>query len=201
MRWPPFNTIIELPRYHRPDLARQRVSVPVRNPKALHRRNAVTLMVRDYPPPSSGGDLFTSQHPDRQEMRSDQYPSGGTGRIQRTRAVSMHVSALLSAPSHLSRRLNRTASPAIHSGGHQHVGTQPVSTTGQIPAGRWGGRSRFPLALQGLLPCDFRYAVRPRSMRHYYYSTILHRFRILVVGKVSVVYHTGRRPSAYTIAA
>jgi hypothetical protein len=30
-------------------------------------------------------------------------------------------------------------------------------------------------------------------MRHHYYSTIVHRFRILVVGKVSVVYHTGRR--------
>ena len=30
-------------------------------------------------------------------------------------------------------------------------------------------------------------------MRHYYYSTIVHRLRILVVGKVSVVYHTGRR--------
>ena len=27
-------------------------------------------------------------------------------------------------------------------------------------------------------------------MRHNYYSTIVHRFRILVVGEVSVVYHT-----------
>jgi hypothetical protein len=34
-------------------------------------------------------------------------------------------------------------------------------------------------------------------MVHRYNSTIVHRFRILVVGKVSVVYHTGRRPNTY----
>jgi hypothetical protein len=99
---------------------------------------------RDYPPPSSGGDVFTSQHPDRQEMRSRQHPSGGTGRMQRTRAVSMDVvTNLLSAPPHLSRLRNRTA-----------------SMTSQITAGRQGGRSRFPFALQSLLPNDFKYAVR-----------------------------------------
>ena len=39
-------------------------------------------------------------------------------------------------------------------------------------------------------------------MRYYNYSTIVHRFRILVVGKVSVVYHTGRKlNNAYIIAA
>jgi hypothetical protein len=86
----------------------------------------------DYPPPSSGGDVFTSQHPDRHEMRSRINPSGGSGRVQRTRAVSMET-ALQSASSHLSRIRNRT-----------------VST---------GRRSRFPFALQSLLPSDFRYAV------------------------------------------
>ena len=96
---------------------------------------------RDYPPPSSESDVFTSQYPARPEMPSPQYPSGGTGRMQRNRSVSMmDATALQSAPS--SRR-NRTASTA----------------TGQTTAGRQGGRSRFPFALQSLLPNDFRYAV------------------------------------------
>jgi hypothetical protein len=99
---------------------------------------------RDYPLPSSGGDVFAPQHPDRQDMRSRQYSSGGTGRMQRTRAVSMDVvTNLLSASPHLSRLRNRTA-----------------SMTSQITAGRQGGRSRFPFALQSLLPNDFKYAVR-----------------------------------------
>jgi hypothetical protein len=97
---------------------------------------------RDYPPPSSGVDVFTSQHPDRQEMHSRQYPSGGTGRMQRTRSVSMDVTALQGAPSQSSSRRNRTTTTA----------------TGQITAGRQGARSRFPFALQSLLPNDFRYA-------------------------------------------
>jgi hypothetical protein len=92
---------------------------------------------RDYPPPSSESDVFTSQYPARPEMPSRQYPSGGTDRMQRNRSVSMmDATASQSAPS--SRR-NRTASTAT--------------------AGRQGGRSRFPFALQSLLPNDFRYAV------------------------------------------
>jgi hypothetical protein len=98
---------------------------------------------RDYPPPSSGGDVFTSQYPDREDMRSRQNPPGGTGRMQRTRSVSMDVTALQGAPLQSSSRRNRTAS----------------SATGQSAAGRQGARSRFPFALQSLLPNDFRYAV------------------------------------------
>jgi hypothetical protein len=97
---------------------------------------------RDHPPPPSGVDVFTSQHPDHHEMRSRQYPSGGTGRMQRTRSVSMDVTALQGAPSQSSSRRNRTTTTA----------------TGQITAGRQGARSRFPFALQSLLPNDFRYA-------------------------------------------
>jgi hypothetical protein len=89
------------------------------------------------------GDVFTSQHSDRQVVHSRQYPSGGTGRMQRNRSISMDPTALQSAPSQLSSRRNRTASTA----------------TGQITAGRQGGRSRFPFALQSLLPNDFRYGV------------------------------------------
>jgi len=38
-------------------------------------------------------------------------------------------------------------------------------------------------------------------MRHNYYSTIVHRFRILVVGKVSVVYPITQAVDSYTILA
>ena len=97
---------------------------------------------RDYPPPSSGGDLLTSQYPDRQEMPSRPHPSGSTSRMQRTRSVPMDVSAppSSSAPSRMSRQKNCSAS---------------------LTAGRQGDRSRFPFALQSLLPNDFRYAVGP----------------------------------------
>jgi hypothetical protein len=86
--------------------------------RTIARSQSATLSQRrhddggDYPPPSSGDDVFISQHPDRQEMRSRQYPSDGLS-----------------------------------------------SATSQIPAGRQGGRSRFPFALQSLLPNDFRFAV------------------------------------------
>jgi hypothetical protein len=149
---------------------------------------------RDYLPPSSGGDVFISKFPDRQEMPSRQYPSGGAVPMQRNRSMSMDVTALKGAPSHSSVRRDRTTSTAVQGSGHQRVGTKSMSAaTSQTPAGRQGGRSRFPFALQSLLPNDFRYAVRPSSLRYYYNSTIVHRFRILVVGKVSIVYHTGRR--------
>ena len=118
---------------------------------------------RDSPPPSFGGDVFISQHPDRQEMASRQYPSGGAVPMQRNRSMSMDVAALKGAPSHSSGRRNRTTSTAVQgsSGGHQRVGTKSMSAaTSQTPAGRQGGRSRFPFALQSLLPNDFRYAVR-----------------------------------------
>jgi hypothetical protein len=109
------------------------------------------------------GDLFTSQRPDRQEVRSRQYPSGRMSPLRWIRSVSMDVTALQSAPSHLSRRRNRTASTAGHGDGHRRVGIQSMSglssATGQITAGRQRGRRRFPSTLQSLLSNDFRYAV------------------------------------------
>ena len=69
----------------------------------------------------------------------------------------------LSAPSDSSGRRNRTVSMPVHRGGHQRVATKPItgrsSASSKIPAERRGIRSRFPFALQGLLPNDFRYAV------------------------------------------
>jgi hypothetical protein len=67
--------------------------------------------------------------------------------------------------SHSSGRRNRSISMAVQRGGHQRVGTKSIlgrsSTTTKIPAERLGSQSRFPFALQGLLPRDFRYAARP----------------------------------------
>ncbi|KAI0276096.1 hypothetical protein BGY98DRAFT_736516 [Russula aff. rugulosa BPL654] len=132
----------------------------------------------------------------RQGMPSRQYSSRKTDRMRRDRLVSIDVTALRSAPSHLSDRKiwsappaiygsgyqrprqrttshssgrrNRSISMAVHRGGHQRVGTKSIlgrsSATTKIPAERRGSQSRFPFALQGLLPRDFR-------------------FRILVVGK------------------
>jgi hypothetical protein len=108
------------------------------------------------------GTLFTSQYLDHQEMsRSD--PSSGTGRIERPRHVSMNAAAQ-SAPSQSSSPRNRAASTvAGHGIGRQRVATKSMSgmssATGQIAAGRQGGRSRLPSTLQSLLHNDFRYAV------------------------------------------
>ena len=132
--------------------------------RARAQAQGATLSQDGSPPPSPRGDVFTSRHPDRQEMRSRQYPSGGTGRMQRTRSVPMGVTVSPSAPSDWSRRTNMSASPVVHGSGHQRVGTQPMSSlssaASQITAGRREGQSRFPFALQSLLPNDFRYAVR-----------------------------------------
>ena len=74
--------------------------------------------------------------------------------------------ANLSAPSDSSGRRNtRTESMAVRRSGHQRVGTKSISgrssATTKIPAERRGSQSRFPFALPGLLPRDFRYAARP----------------------------------------
>jgi len=143
---------------------------------------------RGYAPPSSRDDAFTSHHPDRQEMHLRQNLSGGMAPMERTRSKSMHATAFQGAPSPSSSRRNRTTSTAVHGSGHRRVGTQSMSglssATGQI---RQGGRSRFPFALQSLLPNDFRYAVGRCLLRPWLLSSIVHRFRVLVVGKVRVI--------------
>jgi hypothetical protein len=141
--------------------------VRVRNLKALHRRNTVTMLVGTCLSHPGVIHSFTSQHTDRQEMGSRQSPSSGAGRMQRTRSSSMDITALQSAPLPPSSRRNRTASQAtaVYGSGHKRVATKSMSglssATGQITPGRQGGRSRLPFALHSLLPNDFRYAVRP----------------------------------------
>lgn len=154
---------------------------------------------RGYPPSSSGGDVFTSKLPDLQKTYSPQHPSGGTGPMQRTRSVSMSVTSLQGARSHSSGRRTWAASISSHGHEYQRVGTQSTSglpsETTRMLAGRQEGRPRLPFSLHSLLSNNVRYAVRRCFTSHYYYCTIVHRFRIIVVGKVSTgaVHHTGRR--------
>ena len=63
---------------------------------------------------------------------------------------------------------------------------QPVPRTGHVQAKRQETRPPFPPNLQNLLSNDFRYAVGhcPIVIT---YSTTVHRFRILVAGRVRVV--------------
>jgi len=102
---------------------------------------------RDCPPPSSGCDVFTLQHPDLQETYL--YQSGGTGPMQLTRSVSMGVASLQGACSHSSGR-----------------GT---SETIQMLGGRLEGRPSLPLSLHRLLSNNIRYAVRRFSTSLYYH--------------------------------
>ena len=112
---------------------------------------------RDYPPPSSGGNVFILQFPDRQETPSRQFPSGGEAPVDRTRSLSMGATASKGAPSHPSPRRSRATSTSVQGSGHQRV-RSTSSATSQTSTRRQG-RSRVPFALQILLPNDFRYAV------------------------------------------
>jgi hypothetical protein len=68
-----------------------------------------------------------------------------------------------------------------------------ASGTDQVPADKQERRSLFTSVLQSVLSNDFRYVVRFRAVSHNNCCTIIHRFRILVVGKVCIMYHTDRR--------
>ncbi len=89
---------------------------------------------KDYPLPSSGGDVLTSQHSDRPEKHSHQSPSSGVGSTPRSRSVSMgaHLQGARShSPGH------RTRFTSLHASGQE-----------------W--RPRFPSSLPSLLPNGFR---------------------------------------------
>jgi hypothetical protein len=121
-------------------------------------------------------DFASSQSPHRSEMRFQ--PSGGSGSLPRSRFMSDASHALpQGALSHPSR--TRTASASASMLGSGRVGSQPLAEA-------HGGRPLFPSTLKSLLPNDFRYVLGRCSIGHYYHSSI-HRFRILVVGKVRVI--------------
>ncbi|KAF8474330.1 hypothetical protein DFH94DRAFT_124887 [Russula ochroleuca] len=144
-----------------------------------------------YPPSPSRGDAPASQHSHLAETRSYQYRSRGSASPQLNKSVSVDTRLPQDAPLHSSSRMNRAASASLLDYGHPPAGTQlgsrPTPETGQMPAERHEGRPRFRSTLQSQLSDDFRYAARRCPISHYYYSTIVHRFKILVVGKVRVI--------------
>jgi hypothetical protein len=109
------------------------------------------------------------------DSASSQHPRGSGSSLQRSRFISdaSHAALPQGALSHSSR--TRTASASASMLGRS-----------RLPAEGYEGRPRFPSTLKSLLPNDFRYAVSRCPVSHYYYSSV-HRFRILVVGKVRAI--------------
>jgi hypothetical protein len=152
-----------------------------------------------YPPPSSRDDTLSSQHPHRLEVPSRQYSSVGRGPPRPSKlnkSTSMDTTSILQgARSHSPDRMTRSTSAFLLGDGRSPTGTLsgslPVPGTSQLPTERperrSRSRSRLSSHLETLLPNDFRYVVRRFSISHYYYGAIVHRFRILVVGKVRVI--------------
>ena len=134
----------------------------------------------DRPPRNSGVGTSerarsqTLQTSRRQEVNLQQYPSGGTDSSQRHRTKSMN--APQRQRSHSSGPRPRTASASASASASQAVSASSSE-----------GRPRFPPSLQSLLINEFRYVVRRCPISYNNYGTIVHRFRILVVGRVRVI--------------
>lgn len=124
---------------------------------------------RDYPPPPSASD------PPYQEMPARPFKPRGRNSPQLHKSISTDTT-FLQEP-------------------HSQFESGLASGTGKMPADRQERRPRFPSTLQNLLANDFRCVVRWRPVGHNNCCTIIHRFRVLVVGKVCIMYHTGRRPN------
>ena len=143
---------------------------------------------RDHPPPSSASN--PRSHPDR--------PHGGHSHLLHK---SMSTDTIFSQGphSHSPGRITRTTSTVLLGHGPQPTGAQfesgPASGTSQIPAKRQEHRPHLCSALQIILSNDFRCVVRYRALSHNNSCTILHRFRILVAGKVCILYRTDCRRS------
>ena len=147
---------------------------------------------RDHPSPSP------DFNPHGQETHSHLYrPRGPVSRPQAQTSTSTDTTLSRGPPSHPSSQMTRTSSTNLSGHGHQPTGTQPesglASGTGQIPFGRQEPRPRFTSTLRTVLSNDFRCVVRCRADSPNNCCTIIHRFRILVVGKVCIMYHTSRR--------
>lgn len=130
-----------------------------------------------------------------QEMGPHPYRSRRTVSPQLHRSMSTDTTFAQGPRSHSSGRITRTSSIDHEL---QPTGTQIESGLNsrgvQMLAKRQERRSRFPSTLLSLLSNDFRCVLRYRAVTHNTnYCTIIHRFRVLVVGKVCIMYHTGRR--------
>lgn len=120
---------------------------------------------RDYPPPPSASD------PHYQEVPS--HPFRSRGGNPPPKSISTDTT--------------------FPQGPRSQFDSGLASGTGKMPVDKQERRPRFPSTLQNLLANDFRCVVRCRAVSHNNCCTIIHRFRILVVGKVCIMYHTGRR--------
>ena len=143
---------------------------------------------RDHPPPSSASN--PRSHLDR---------SHGGHSHQLHKSMSTDTIFSQGLHSHSSGRIIRATSTFLLGHGPQPTSAQfesgLASGTSQIPAKRQGHRPHFCSTLQSILCNDFRCVVRCRAPSHNNSCTILHRFRILVAGKVCILYPTNRRRS------
>ena len=139
---------------------------------------------RNYPPPSSSSNLHYQEisHP---------YKSRGGVSPQLDKSIPMDTQG---PRPNSSSRMTRTPSTFLPGPGPQPTGTQfesgLASGTSRMLADRPEQQPRFPSTLQRLLSNDFGYVVRWRTVSHNNCCIIIHRFRILVVGKVCIMYHT-----------
>lgn len=111
----------------------------------------------------------------------------------------------MTTPEHPQRRGDDRAYPPSSSNSNSHSQeTHPhlFRPRGAVSREKQERRSRFPSTLLSLLPKDFRCVVRCCAVSHNTNCcTIIHRFRTLVVGKVCIVYHTGRRRNLWCFIA
>ena len=180
------------------DTARHEGEMPLPKPSAVSPervRSQASQRRRDSrgrPPSPSGGVVVVMQHSNRPEMLSNKYSFGKRGSLQRSRAMSMDTTISQEDRLHSSGQRTRTTSASLLGNRHPPGGTRIESRSapriGRMQAKRQESRPPFPPTVQSILSNDFRYAVRRCPLRHYYYySIIVYRFRILVVGKVRVV--------------
>ena len=147
---------------------------------------------------SPTGDVLAMPHTHRPERVLHQYQSPTSRRApsRLVKSSSMDAASLLGARSNLSVEMTRTTSTSNLPNTYLPASPQfepQLLAPGPRTHKRQGSRPDFPSALQNLLSNDFRYAVRRCPISYYHYTHIVHRFRILVVGRVRVVKpHTGR---------
>lgn len=140
---------------------------------------------RARPPPPPGLD------PRNPETDPPPFRPKGMVSPQLNKSTSMDVIFAQGSRSHSSSRMTRTPS-AGH--GPRPTGTQTdpglTSGTGQMPADGQKRQPHFPPTLHNLLPNDFRCVVRCCAASHNNCCTIIYRLRILVAGKVCIMYYT-----------
>ena len=144
-----------------------------------------------YPSSPHGVAVADTQHPHHSEMDSTQHQSRKRVPSKLEKSPSMDLlGARARPPDRITRTTSASASTSLYPNTYpppgSHFKPQPASRTIHTTPKRHETR-QFPPNLQSLLSNDFRYAVRRCPISHYYYVAIVHRFRVLVVGRVRVV--------------